>query len=136
MPLERHRSGTIRRTVGVLTLLAGGSGVVAVPLESQGSSYEELQKFSTVLNHIRLNYVDSVPYAELVSAAIEGMLHALDPHSYFISRRDWEVLSALERGELGLAGTVLDEEDGVATVEAVVPESPAAKAGVLTGARV
>ncbi len=136
MPLVRLRSGTLRRAVGLLTLLAGGSGVAPVPLESQGSSYEELQKFSTVFNHIRLNYVDSVAYAELVSAAIEGMLQALDPHSYFISRRDWEVRSALERGELGVSGTVLDEEEGVATVEAVVPESPAAKAGVLPGDRV
>jgi tetratricopeptide (TPR) repeat protein len=46
------------------------------------SAYEELQAFSSVLTHIRVNYVDSVTYRELVHAAIDGMLHALDPHSY------------------------------------------------------
>src|SRR5438034_7749194 len=36
------------------------------------SAYEELQTFSGVLNHIRLNYPDSVGYTELVAAAIRG----------------------------------------------------------------
>jgi len=119
----------------MVLLLVGGSLVTPRPLAGQASAYEQLQRFSAVLNHIRLNYVDTVTYAELVSAAIEGMLRSLDPHSYFVSRRDWEMRSALERGELGVSGMVLDEEEGVATAEAVVPESPAAKAGVLPGDR-
>jgi len=102
----------------------------------QTSAYEELQIFSAVLNHIRLNYADSVTYTELVRAAIDGMLRSLDPHSYFVSRRDWERRSALERGELALTGIELAEEDSAATVLSVRRDSPAAKAGVLPGDRV
>lgn len=96
----------------------------------QRSSYEELQAFSGVLNHIRTNYVDSVTYAELVHAAVDGMLRALDPHSAFYSRLDYERLNAIEKGELAVTGIALEEVDSAITVLAVVPRSPAARAGI------
>jgi carboxyl-terminal processing protease len=102
----------------------------------QRSAYEELQAFSGVLNHVRINYVDSVSYAQLVHAAIDGMLRALDPHSAFYSRLDYERLNAIERGELAVTGLVLEEVDSAVTVLAVAPKSPAARAGILPGDRV
>ena len=94
------------------------------------STYEEMQLFSGVLNHIRVNYMDSVRYHELMRAAIEGMLHSLDPHSYYLSRRDWEKQADLERGALPGVGAVLEQEDSVITVLTVIPGSPAAKSGI------
>jgi len=115
-----------------LALAAAGRPLAA----QQTSAYEELQAFSTVLNHIRLNYADSVSYHELVHAAIDGMLRSLDPHSYFLSRADWERRSAFERGELAGVGILLEAEDSAATVVSVLPESPADKAGVQPGDRI
>lgn len=114
----------------LLTALAVPTGVRA-----QAGSYEQLQAFSGVLNHVRLNYVDSVAYPELVRASIDGMLRALDPHSYFTSRADWLRLSALERGELAETGLQLDDVDRAVVVLGVVPGSPAEKAGILPGDR-
>ncbi len=102
----------------------------------QRSAYEELQTFSGVLNHIRLNYPDSVSYSELVAAAIRGVLHSLDPHSRFESRVEFERQNALERGELFTVGVSLEEVDGAATILSVMPRSSAAKGGVLPGDRV
>ncbi len=99
------------------------------------SAYEELQTFSGVLNHIRINYPDSVGYGELVAAGIRGVLRALDPHSHYVSRVEFERQSALERGELVGVGVALEEVDGAATILAVAPRSPAAKGGVLPGDR-
>ena len=48
------------------------------------SAYEDLQMFGQVLNQIRVNHPDSVDAHELFMAAIEGMIHAADPHSYVI----------------------------------------------------
>ncbi|HET9384330.1 MAG TPA: S41 family peptidase [Gemmatimonadales bacterium] len=104
--------------------------------QSQRSAYEELQTFSGVLNHIRLNYPDSLSYSELVAAAIRGVLRALDPHSYYVSRVEFQRQSALERGELVTVGLRLEEVEGAATVLMVAPGSPAAKSGVLPGDRV
>ncbi|HZI21927.1 MAG TPA: S41 family peptidase [Gemmatimonadales bacterium] len=102
----------------------------------QSSAYQELQLFSGVLNQIRANYVDSVTYRELVRAAIDGMLHVLDPHSYFMPRADWEQRSARERGELPGVGLELGQEDSATTVLSVYPGSPAAKAGLEPGDRI
>src|SRR5260370_13757772 len=63
------------------------------------------------------------------------MLHALDPHSRFMSRTEWERQEALLRGELPGIGVQVEEEDGAATVLAVDPRAPAAKGGVQPGDR-
>jgi carboxyl-terminal processing protease len=119
--------------VAAALVTASFSGGLAA---QQRSAYEELQTFSGVLNHIRLNYPDSVGYSQLVAAAIRGVLHALDPHSRFESRLEFERQNALERGELFTVGVSLEDVEGAATILAVVPRSPAAKGGVLPGDRV
>jgi carboxyl-terminal processing protease len=121
----------------VMRWLAVGLTLAAVPspVPAQSSSYEELQRFSAVLNHIRSNYPDSVTYRDLVRAAVDGMLRSLDPHSWFATREDYERLDALERGELAETGIVLELADGVPTVLSSYLRSPAEKAGVLPGDR-
>ncbi|MDH3495683.1 MAG: S41 family peptidase [Gemmatimonadota bacterium] len=100
------------------------------------SNYEELQTFSGVLNHIRVNYVDSVHYGDLVRAAIDGVLRSLDPHSRFVAREDVERGAALQRGDLGSVGLVLEDVDGLPTVLTVLDRSPADKKGIAAGDRV
>src|SRR6266540_6180614 len=125
----------------VLSLPASlhGRGAARLPAQQpaarQPSAYEELQTFSAVLNHIRVNYVDSVTYTQLVRAAIDGVLRALDPHSLFFSRDDWERHNALERGELAVTGLSFEAVDSAITVLSVSPRSPAARAGILPGDR-
>jgi carboxyl-terminal processing protease len=119
--------------VGLVALLSVGPTVRLSG--QQRSAYEELQTFSGVLNHVRLNYVDSVTYAQLVRAAIDGVLRSLDPHSLFFSRDDWERRTALERGELAVTGLSFEVVDSAITVLSVSPRSPAARAGILPGDR-
>ncbi|HEX9485558.1 MAG TPA: hypothetical protein VF976_00705 [Gemmatimonadales bacterium] len=78
------RSHTLSAAVGLLTVAVGTSAQQPAP--RQPSAYEELQTFSAVLNHIRVNYMDSVTYTQLVRGAIDGVLQALDPHSRFESK--------------------------------------------------
>jgi hypothetical protein len=68
--------------VAVVVLLAAAGPSAGLSAQTQRSAYEELQTFSGVLNHIRLNYPDSLSYSELVTAAIRGVRRALDPHSF------------------------------------------------------
>ncbi|MGH7538607.1 MAG: S41 family peptidase [Gemmatimonadales bacterium] len=122
-----------RHAVGWAALLLATLGG-RLPAQ-QRAAYEELQAFSGVLNHVRMNYVDSVSYAQLVHAAIDGLLRALDPHSAFYSRLDYDKLNAIERGELAVTGLALEEVDSAVTVLGVAPRSPAAKAGIQPGDR-
>ncbi len=48
------------------------------------SAAEDLLMFSQVLNQIRTNHPDSLDTHELLMAAIQGLVHAADPHSYVI----------------------------------------------------
>lgn len=113
--------------------LVGAVGPVAA--QTPRAAYEELQTFSGVLNHIRINYPDSVSYGALVAAAIRGVLRALDPHSFYVSRTELQKTGALERGEVVGIGLALEQVEGAATVLAVAPRSPAAKGGILPGDR-
>ncbi len=117
--------------------VVGAACLVALaPAKAQRrANYEELQAFSAVLNHIRLNYVDSVEYRSMVRAAIDGLLRSLDPHSYYVSPEFAERRAALEEGDLGAPGVILENVDGMITVLAVIPGSPAEDKRILPGDR-
>jgi len=121
------RTAAALATTGLLTL--------PTPAEAQGA-YEQLQAFSAVLSHARLNYVDSVDFNRLVVGAIRGMLSSLDPHSHYVTRREFELRAQWDRGELAGPGLELENAGQVVTVLSVVPKGPAAEAGVEAGDRV
>jgi carboxyl-terminal processing protease len=126
----------VRLRALALALAAGLLAAGAPTLPAQATSYEELQRFSAVLNHIRTNYVDSVTYNGLVRSAIDGMLRSLDPHSWFASAEDYAKLSAVERGELAVIGLRFETIDGVPVVLTSAAGGPAARGGVLPGDRI
>ena len=129
--MRRLRAGLMALA---MSLVAPATSVAQAPA-TQLSSYEQLQVFSGVLSQIRVNYVDSVNFGGLVRAAIEGMLGSLDPHSRYVSRKDFELRAAYENGQLAGAGVALDDADGAVVVLAVDPKGPAGKAGVQAGDR-
>jgi len=123
----------IRRSI-VLGSVAALAGIW--PLAAQSPSYEQLQTFSGLLSQIRLNYVEPVSTEQLVRAAIAGMLRSLDPHSRFVPRDQNDRFLAWEAGRLAGTGIMLEDEDDGIRVEAVLKESPAARAGILPGDQV
>ncbi|MEN8375577.1 MAG: S41 family peptidase [Gemmatimonadota bacterium] len=123
----------LRRATLVVT--AAGMAVCTAPLAGQNPAYEELQNFSSVLNHVRLNYVDSVSYRELVRAAIDGVLRSLDPHSYFAERGAWDKRAAFEAGEAAWCGITLERVGEEIVVLSVDPGGPADRSGVRPGDR-
>jgi carboxyl-terminal processing protease len=105
-------------------------------LHAQRASFEELQTFSAVMNHIRINYVDSVSYTPLVRAAIAGALSALDPHSRYVRLEASNIVQQVDHGVVASVGLQLDDtEDGV-IVAAVGPGSASERAGILALDRV
>jgi carboxyl-terminal processing protease len=126
----------LRPAAVLLLALVSSGGVGTLSAQVQPTSYEQLQAFSSVLNYVRRNYVDSVGYTEMVRAGIEGVLSSLDPHSRFVSKAEWDRESALERGELAITGLVLEDVDSAVIVLAMFPGSPAAKAGIQPGDRI
>ena len=66
-----------------LSTAATAQDAASRPLRPRTTA-EDLQMFSQVLNQIRVNHPDSLDMHDLFMAAIEGMIHAADPHSFVI----------------------------------------------------
>src|SRR5260370_30657980 len=105
-----RRSRPLSATTCLLFVAVGMSAQQPAP--RQPSAYEELQTFSAVLNHIRVNYMDSVTYTQLVRAAIDGVPPALDPHSPFESYADRNKAPQLHRRARALTAPLLQHLAG------------------------
>jgi carboxyl-terminal processing protease len=94
-----------------------------------------LEIFARALSHIDNSYVGQVDDDALIEGAIRGMLKVLDPHSAYLNAEELRILDSDTQGQFGGVGVEVDVHDGWLTVLRVIPESPAARAGVLPGDR-
>src|SRR5690606_18166284 len=96
---------------------------------------EDLQMFSQVFNHLRVNHPDSLDSHRLIAAAINGMLRAADPHSYVLTsyRLSPEREKARRDGKLGPVPLAFSMIGGAPVVVSVMPGSGAAESDILPG---
>ncbi len=97
------------------------------------SVYHELDLFNDAFEKVRGDYVRPVDENELVSAAIEGMVSSLDPHSSYMDAKAFSDMKIQTRGEFGGLGLEVTMEDGLVKVISPIDDTPAAKAGIRTG---
>lgn len=97
--------------------------------------YSRLEIFARALSHIDNSYVGEVDDDALIEGAIRGMLKVLDPHSAYLNAEELRILDSDTQGQFGGVGVEVDVHDGWLTVLRVIPESPAARAGVQPGDR-
>ncbi len=118
---------------GVLLSTQVAGPLLAQEAERNSSVYEQLDLFGDIFERIRQNYVEDVDEAELIEAAINGMLISLDPHSSYISANDFEDMQVQTRGEFGGLGIEVTQEDGFVRVITPMDDTPAMEAGVEAG---
>jgi carboxyl-terminal processing protease len=123
--------GGIAGGVLVSTQIAGP--LLAQEATNNSSVYEQLDLFGDIFERIRENYVEEVDEADLIEAAINGMLVSLDPHSSYISANDFEDMQVQTRGEFGGLGIEVTQEDGFVRVITPMDDTPAMEAGVEAG---
>lgn len=123
--------GGIAGGVLVSTQIAGP--LLAQEAANNSSVYEQLDLFGDIFERIRENYVEEVDEADLIEAAINGMLVSLDPHSSYISASDFEDMQVQTRGEFGGLGIEVTQEDGFVRVITPMDDTPAMEAGVEAG---
>ena len=96
-------------------------------------AYKNLQLFADVFAQVRAEYVDDVPNKQLVENALDGMLTALDPHSSFLNKKDFDDMKVQTKGEFGGLGIEVTLEDKLIKVISPIDDTPAAKAGIQPG---
>ncbi len=106
------------------------------PARANEEAYKGLKLFSDVIELVEGNYVDEVKAEELITGAIQGMVHTLDPHSEFLTPNQFQDLRANTKGEFGGLGIQISMRDGYVTVIAPIVGTPAYKAGILAGDKI
>src|SRR5579862_6375280 len=121
--------GAAASTIGSQTsLLAHGSAFAAA-----ADTYRQLNLFGDVFEKIRTDYVEKPDDGKLVESAINGMLSSLDPHSSYMDAKAFREMQVQTKGEFGGLGIEVTQEDGLLKVVTPIDDTPAAKAGVLSG---
>jgi carboxyl-terminal processing protease len=127
--------GTV--TGACLTLVvAGPQGanlVAAARAAARSDTYNQLNLFGSVFERIKSSYVEKPDDSKLMEGAINGMISALDPHSRYMNEKGWSDMQETTHGEFGGLGIEVTMEDGLVKVVTPIDDTPAAKAGVLSG---
>ena len=117
--------------------LVGALALVPVTASSfaaaDTTNYQELEKFMSVYERVKTNYVDKVDDHALIKGAIDGMLASLDPHSSYAEATDFDQLKTTTDGNYGGLGLTVSMEDGIVKVIAPTEDTPAWRAGVKAG---
>ncbi len=123
----------IGSAAGALVTSQIAGPLVAQEVRSQGSVYQQLDLFGDIFERIRSDYVEKVDEAELIEAAIDGMLSSLDPHSSYLSPDDAAAMQVQTRGEFGGLGIEVTQEEGFVKVVSPMDGTPADAAGIEAG---
>jgi carboxyl-terminal processing protease len=126
--------------VGVLIGAAGAVSISQSQLFSSGSAiaaasdtYRQLNLFGDVFERVRADYVESPDDSALIESAIDGMLTSLDPHSSYLSAKDFKDMQVQTSGKFGGLGIEVTMEEGIIKVVSPIDDTPAAHAGMLAG---
>lgn len=124
-------------TTRVLTGMILSVSLCSAPVMSKEGSHqiplEDVQRFSTAINHIKNYYVKPTDDKKLFDNAIQGMLTGLDPHSAYLDQESFKELQTATQGEFGGLGIEVTMEKGIIKVVAPIDDTPAAKAGIKPG---
>jgi carboxyl-terminal processing protease len=101
----------------------------------EDNGYSQISIFAKALELIRQDYVDETKtsYHDLITAAMKGMLSSLDPHSQFMDPSDFRDMQDDTRSRFNGLGIEVSMKNGLPTVVAAMEDTPAAKAGILSG---
>ena len=119
--------------VGAVTTTQVAGPLIAQEAERKATVYEQLDLFGDIFERIRSQYVEEVDEAELIEAAIDGMLTSLDPHSSYLSPDDAAQMRVQTRGEFGGLGIEVTQEEGFVKVVSPIDGTPADDAGLEAG---
>jgi carboxyl-terminal processing protease len=110
--------------------------VVLLPFASHADTRDTirmLELFGDVFDKARSDYVEDVTDKDLIESAINGMLTSLDPHSSYLTEKDFDEMRIQTSGEFGGLGIEVTMENGLVKVVSPIDDTPAYEAGMKSG---
>jgi carboxyl-terminal processing protease len=87
-------------------------------------TYRQLNLFGDVFERVRADYVEKPDDAKL---------NGLDPHSSYMDSKSYRDMQVQTKGQFGGLGIEVTMEQGLVKVVAPIDETPAARAGIMSG---
>ena len=103
------------------------------PTQNHAETYRLLTLFGDVFERVRADYVEPVTDRDLITNALNGMLSGLDPHSAYMTEKQFADMQVQTKGEFGGLGLEVTGEDGLVKVISPMDGTPAARAGMKSG---
>jgi carboxyl-terminal processing protease len=120
-------------TLSVVIFLYVGLGYV-LGKTSDDKAYRSLSVYGEVLQHIQEDYVDEPNMALVTAGALHGLLESLDPQSGYLSAREYaDYRERMKNAHHAEPGMTISKRFGYVVAVSVVPDGPAAKAGLRSG---
>src|SRR6185295_15354507 len=129
---------TVRSVIGLAVIL-----FAVMPLhsatpptgEEEDTGYSQISIFAKAVQLLRQDYVDGnkTSYHELITAAMKGMLASLDPHSQYMDPNDFRDMQDDTRSRFNGLGIEVSIKNGLPTIVSPMEDTPASKAGILSG---
>jgi carboxyl-terminal processing protease len=102
-------------------------------LAAKDDHFEALKRFSQVLDMVESYYVNPISRKELIDNSIKGMIQELDPHSAYLTPEDYKEMQVDTAGKFSGIGIEISLDQGRLTVVSPIEDTPAYKAGLLSG---
>ncbi len=116
-------------SAAILVFMVVG-GLDGVRASSNDGAYRQLQVYSEVLSRVRSEYVEEPNIPAVTDGALHGLLESLDSNSSYLSPAEYKDYKAHKTEAKGEIGAAVSKRFGYAAVVAVIPGSPADKAGL------
>lgn len=122
-------------------------GIVAVvatifPNTGKGQNFNDdddfeliknLEIFHTLMQNVRIMYVDEVSSGELIKVGMDAMMKSLDPYTVYYPESLVEDVRFMQTGDYAGIGIEIDTIRNEFVVDGVHKDSPADKAGIIVG---
>jgi carboxyl-terminal processing protease len=112
----------------LLFVVAGSFG--GVHASSNDGSYRQMQVYSEVLSRVQSEYVEDPNIPKVTDGALHGLVESLDANSSYLTADAYKTYKAHKSAAKGETGATVSKRFGYADVVAVLPGSPAEKAGI------
>ncbi len=103
---------------------------------TEEENFRDIQSLMQVIKLISQDYDGEVSTRELVNSAIKGMIEKLDPHTAFYTAKEFKSFFEQTSGHFGGLGIVISTMGEYVTVVEPIDDSPAAKAGMMSGDKI
>lgn len=100
------------------------------------NSAETLRLFTLlgrVMDIVRTEYVEPVSDKDMVTNALDGLVGNLDPHSSYMTEKQYKDMQVEISGKFGGLGIQVQEQDGHVRVVSPMEGTPGARAGIKPG---